>query len=490
MSRYSKNGSVYKPRFADAHTGYNATGLNNLDSARAFYGEQEVSKYTGPAPIQPYKGPVPPHVPEPYSPAAINKSGRVIHNYGGVNLTPKQYADLQRAERNVAAVNRGLDATARAAKRGVNLLRSATALGRALDFLDGLEPVIRPAQPERYDIEFDNHAWWLWRGPYEYSPYTAPIGYPPGTIYATGQLGTNGQTAWAGPGEWWMPAGPQGDNYASAAGQYVPGWIQGDFSVDAYGNFAGVWTPATPGDNRYAQTHVFQRYPGQTGPLPITYHPASSLVIDVAPNPNLLRLAQPFPNIEAIIHAVPASLTLVDVSPRLAEALSNPAATTKAEMFIGGGPPFRGGAIVSRPGWRQPPRKREKHRKGKGPIAVGAALADSLSEGAEVVDALYEALPKKTQKKWSCNRSAAFIDKAGQYGIDNADCKLKALYHNWHLVDADAAVRGIVANHLEDKFIGAIQKVIPRNSINAFEGGEKVVAKGLDALFKAVGLKE
>lgn len=135
-------------------------------------------------------------------------------------------------------------------------------------------------------------------------------------------------------------------------------------------------------------------------------------------------------------------------------------------------------------------RRGERTRKQKGPLGRVLAVLDAVSEGAEVVDAFYEALPKKVQDNWDCNRNAAFIDSAGQYGIDNADCKLGALWHNWHKVDMNKAVQNIVANHIEDKVIGGIQRMIPPNSINAFEGGEKLISKALDALFKSVGLQE
>lgn len=101
---------------------------------------------------------------------------------------------------------------------------------------------------------------------------------------------------------------------------------------------------------------------------------------------------------------------------------------------------------------------------------------DAVSEAAEVVDAMYEALPPKVRKKWDCDGFMPgrhpLIDTAGQYGIDRADCKAKALWWNFHSMDVQTAVENIIKNHLSDKVIGAMQRVLPRNTVNAFEDAE------------------
>lgn len=127
-----------------------------------------------------------------------------------------------------------------------------------------------------------------------------------------------------------------------------------------------------------------------------------------------------------------------------------------------------------RPHTRQPPRGRNKERKARSrSAAIGIALfraLDWISEAAEVVDALYDALPKDVKARWGRDRDGrGFIDQAGQYGIDGADWKLQALYHNWHKVDVPQAIKNIVKNGVEDKVIGGISRTVPKQVINAFE---------------------
>lgn len=127
----------------------------------------------------------------------------------------------------------------------------------------------------------------------------------------------------------------------------------------------------------------------------------------------------------------------------------------------------------SRPRLRVPPRKREKEGKpgtrAKRLMVWFFHALDVTSEFAEIVDAFYEALPKETKDKWKCNRSDFGIDVAGQYGIDNADCKAKALWHNWHKLDFTKAVENVIKNAIQDEMLGFIQRVIPRNSGSAFD---------------------
>lgn len=115
-------------------------------------------------------------------------------------------------------------------------------------------------------------------------------------------------------------------------------------------------------------------------------------------------------------------------------------------------------------------------------IALYKAL-DGISEAAEIVDAVYDALPDDVKRRWGRNRpTAAFLDQAGQYGIDGADWKLRAIYYNVDKIDGQKAVTNIIKNHLEDKVIGGMQRWLPRNSGAAHEGGEKAVAEVLKNL--------
>lgn len=129
--------------------------------------------------------------------------------------------------------------------------------------------------------------------------------------------------------------------------------------------------------------------------------------------------------------------------------------------------------IMPRP--RVPPHKGEKERKVlSGSTKLRVALfkvLDQISETSELVDALFEALPQETIKKWDCTRATPFIDKGGQYGIENADCKAAALWHNWHKVDVSTAVENIIKNHIQDKVLGGIHSLLPKNIGHAVDDG-------------------
>ena len=92
---------------------------------------------------------------------------------------------------------------------------------------------------------------------------------------------------------------------------------------------------------------------------------------------------------------------------------------------------------------------------------------DLASEGAEVVDAFYRALPADVQRRWGKGRDERPGDQMGQYGADGADWKLQALYHNWDKVDFSAALTNIMQNEIEDRLYGlahsARDRLRPRN---------------------------
>lgn len=93
---------------------------------------------------------------------------------------------------------------------------------------------------------------------------------------------------------------------------------------------------------------------------------------------------------------------------------------------------------------------------------------DNASEKAEVIDALWEALPDDVKKRWSKGRRTTG-ENFGQYGTSGADWKAQALWHNWHRVDMEQAARNIIKNYVEDAMIGATQKHMPRNLVNALQ---------------------
>lgn len=188
---------------------------------------------------------------------------------------------------------------------------------------------------------------------------------------------------------------------------------------------------------------------------------------------------------------------VLDYVQQIDQAIDEGAKPRESFAIRGGGPSgptiTRGGIGPSRP-----PKPGQKERKGTTTMRVLLGLLDSLSEAAEVVDAVYEALPEKTKKQWDCSgkrpgfedvtRSGNMLDNAGQYGIDRADCKLAALWHNSHKIDLEKAVRNIIANQLQDRVIGDLSRAQPKNVGRATEEGQKAVNDLLERLFDASGL--
>jgi len=147
-------------------------------------------------------------------------------------------------------------------------------------------------------------------------------------------------------------------------------------------------------------------------------------------------------------------------------------------------------AAPSRPHQRVPPRKNERETKILSrSAAIGIALyraLDAASEAGDIIDAIFEALPKDVQKRWKRGRRG-LADNAGQYGIGGADWKVQALWHNADKIDVEQALRNIVKNHIEDAVIGAYSKHLPRNSINGIGEHEATVAEILDSIFDQAG---
>lgn len=121
-------------------------------------------------------------------------------------------------------------------------------------------------------------------------------------------------------------------------------------------------------------------------------------------------------------------------------------------------PPF--GGITP----RQPPRGRQKEKKARSGIFLLLRVLDRISESAEVVDALFDALPCKI-KKQALNkcRNKSPIDNFGQYGIDRAECKAKALWDHWDQLDVEVGLANIVRNEIEDQLYGKMYQNLPRN---------------------------
>jgi hypothetical protein len=182
-----------------------------------------------------------------------------------------------------------------------------------------------------------------------------------------------------------------------------------------------------------------------THSYPRRYYPSGKLNAPI--NPNIARFVNPTPQ--------PLSTPVPRPAPqahRIAEITVSPRDRSGLR------PRSRPAPRVARAARSRPPEDGVKERKGKA-AQVGAALfsaLDKLSEGSEVVDAFYQALPAHVRKRW--NRPERPGDNMGQYGIDGADWKLQALYHNWDKVDLNEAIKNVLANELEDRLYGAAHK--------------------------------
>lgn len=114
-------------------------------------------------------------------------------------------------------------------------------------------------------------------------------------------------------------------------------------------------------------------------------------------------------------------------------------------------------------------------------VAVYKVL-DAASEYADIVDAVYQALPEDVRKRWDRPDRRA-VDAYGQYGVNGADWKLQALWHNWHRLDTGQAVVNIAKNQLEDAAYGAIHKYVPPQAGGpAMSDAWRAFGKGLKQL--------
>lgn len=197
---------------------------------------------------------------------------------------------------------------------------------------------------------------------------------------------------------------------------------------------------------------------------------------------------------------------LYEVGVGFAQSASDGSGSGSPSDTGGAGGSIRPPVVPIDPVRREPPGKRERHgkvmtRSAKVGIALYRAL-DRASESAEVVDAIYQALPKDVRDRWEKDRfpDAHWIkdkqtgkwikvgidrpgDNFGQYGLSGADWKLQALYWNWHKVDLVQAVKNVIKNELQDQVIGLIQRQLPRNVGNAHSLGDRELAKLLDDWF-------
>jgi hypothetical protein len=249
-----------------------------------------------------------------------------------------------------------------------------------------------------------------------------------------------------GPPNGWVTHFSSWSDYANRclglqAGTEVPG-IE---SVPA--TTTGV-THALWNSLRSRYTHILN-YRRELGSLSATtthrFHPGSRFAVRMDPN------------VQRAINLTPQPLSTTAPAEALAPEPS-PLYHRAVEISVGASP--RKAPSVLRAARSRPPGANVKERKSKAG-QVGAALfgaLDVISEGSEVVDAFYQALPKSTRREWDRRNPERPGDNAGQYGLTGADWKARALYANWHKVDFSKAIRNVLANQLEDRLYGAAHR--------------------------------
>lgn len=143
------------------------------------------------------------------------------------------------------------------------------------------------------------------------------------------------------------------------------------------------------------------------------------------------------------------------------------------------------------PRWRPPrpapPKKGTRERKMKGPLQTIMNALDIVSEASEFVGAFYDALPDRTKYEWE-QKSRGLLDNAGQYGIDGADWKLNALWHNWHKVDIEQAIKNVIANEFQDKVLGQYQRALPKNIGHVADAGSLGLNELIELFNRTIGL--
>lgn len=225
--------------------------------------------------------------------------------------------------------------------------------------------------------------------------------------------------------------------YVSPPGNYV----EGDYPA-SYQWWYPVTSPFTPGQHYQSYNGSDRRATapegdGWTGPREGMASPLGTpgvRWINQGLNPNFMRN-----NGTAQDHRIVADEEIVGSSDRT--------------IIVGSDFPGAVGGHMRTP----PPRgTKEKKVRAEG-LGLGVAIAkalDGLSEASEVVDAIYESLPDDVKRRWGKGRKERDFDQMGQYGIDGADWKLEALWHNWHKINAPEAVKNILYNELEDRLYG------------------------------------
>ncbi|PZO60395.1 MAG: hypothetical protein DI635_15460 [Pseudoxanthomonas suwonensis] len=207
-----------------------------------------------------------------------------------------------------------------------------------------------------------------------------------------------------------------------------------------------------------------QRQPS-TGTFVTTFSPRE--IVKAFPNPDASPVHDANVARRLPAHRPGTPPDAVRAAPRPVTPSDHPEALKRWRWWSGGrgGPPG--------PHMRTPPPSRTRERKVRSrSLTVSLAMFKALdltSEASEIVSSFYDALPKEVRKRWERGRGEdpdkyRNFDNFGQYGIDGADWKLQALYHNWDKVDLGEAFRNVAKNMVEDRVYGSIHRYMPKHA--------------------------
>ncbi len=306
-------------------------------------------------------------------------------------------------------------------RKAIQLVRVAGgAFPKVIDLVNAIDPIVmRLSQPKAVQTPGSH---WTLRGKCQFPGAGSVLG-------------------------WMFHAGHQG-NLADAclAGQGNTGYSQSIDDAPAHQAGANHIKLTSPTSSYQIIASYSRVLPQTVNIARVQARAPAALGIKTMVNPNLHRLANPTPQ------PMPAPV-------RGAVRLS--ADTDARTLVITRTAPGRSATRLppSRTQHRsKPPGARTQEKKSlmrKGMHALTQAL-DKASEGAEIIDAVYQSLPASVRKRW--DRKDRPADQIGQYGVEGADWKLQAIYHNWRHVDASKAVLNIIKNEAEDKLHGASHK--------------------------------
>lgn len=139
-----------------------------------------------------------------------------------------------------------------------------------------------------------------------------------------------------------------------------------------------------------------------------------------------------------------------------------------------GGPPGPGSSPEDPTNPHKPPPPRTKERKGKIPKWFGglAKAAWEATETVDLVENLFDCLPKPVQKK--APKTGVTMPDAWKPGVKytSAVDKAKHVYSNINQLDLDCAMRKVSCNHIEDmlwgRFFGGVDAAAFRAGLKGF----------------------